>query len=301
VFGLCCTKRNCVDHSTHADPLMKPLQEPGLLVSADLRARQPSYHRCSSARPDRTLSRRAPRPGSVLQKGKTHASSGVRTRSSRKSLKNFARWHGCRTPEPDPAPPKVGRLHGIPAHAVHVDRRLRPVVARMERHTLANYTWALPGSSCTPPHGPLPRESPAVPPVYLDRVPKGQKGSRVQFQKNQTKGKGSAAPSWSGPGARRRRLWAPWAWPAPVSRSLARCAALHRQIWGPRPVATGNAHTGRAAALSGPHRLDVGCGRSAARIQFHKKQRKGKGAAGSNISSGPRPAAASAQVTPFVP
>jgi hypothetical protein len=189
VFGLCCTKRNCVDHSTHADPLMKPLQEPGLLVSAGLRARQPSYHRCSSARPDRTLSRRAPRPGSVLQKGKTHASSGVRTGSSRKSLDNWARSHGNRTPKLDPVRPKVGRLHRSPAPAWHADRGLRAVVARVERHGMPKHAIEAPDSSCTPPPGHLQREVGPDRPVYRDRVSKAQKEDPSPISKNQTKGK----------------------------------------------------------------------------------------------------------------
>jgi hypothetical protein len=84
-----------------------------------------------------------------------------------------------------------------------------------------------------------------------------------------------------------------------LSRILAHCAPYIAKSATPamtRPVAAGNAHTGRTAALSGPHRLEVGCGRSPARINF-KKQRKRKGTVG--FKSGQHRAAASARVTPF--
>jgi hypothetical protein len=44
-----------------------------------------------------------------------------------------------------------------------------------------------------------------------------------------------------------------------------------------RPVAARIAHAGRTAALSGPHRLEVGCGRSPARVQFQKTKKRKRG------------------------
>jgi hypothetical protein len=143
----------------------------------------------------------------------------------------------------------------MPPRAVQVDRRLRPVLARMERHTLADYAWALPGSSCTPPHGPPLRESPAGPPVWCDRVPKGQKGSRDQFQKNLKKGRGRslgrdapAACSLGRAAAGRGCLPCP-----PFPSSWARCAphiAKSEIPLLPRPFAAKIAHTGAQPSCS---------------------------------------------------
>ena len=157
-------------------------------------------------------------------------------------------------------------------------------------------------------HDPTPtqetRALAAGPPVYSDRVPKGQRENPSPISKNQKKEKWeSAVRPGSACACRLHRECALGAASPPVggalSRILAHCAPYIAKSATPamtRPVAAGNAHTGRTAALSGPHRLEVGCGRSPARINF-KKQRKRKGTVG--FKSGQHRAAASARVTPF--
>jgi hypothetical protein len=154
-------------------------------------------------------------------------------------------------------------------------------------------------------HDPTPtqetRALAAGPPVYSDRVPKGQRENPSPISKNQKRKKGigrsagkrmclSPAPGmrpWRGLATPRRRR---------VSRTLAHCAPHIAKFGTPamtRPVAARIAHTGRTAALSGPHRLEWGAVDRRRGSNF-KKSEKGR----PDLGSGQHREIASAQVDP---
>jgi hypothetical protein len=193
-------------------------------------------------------------------------------------------------------------LHRISAPVAHADPQLRPVIARVGGQQPASSRWVAALSSCTPAPRPLPRERTAGPPVWCDRVPKGQWRTQVQFQKIKKRKKGI------GRSAGKRRCLSPapgmrsWRGSPPIggalSRTLPRCAPHIAKSETPamtRPVAAGIAHTGRTAASSGPASARVGCGRFAGEGPISKNKAKRR----LDRSSCPPRVVASALVDPF--